>query len=382
MTTSTLNRVLFRTIVLVFLFHVVSFSQGTKFTHVATASNIFFDYTIIDNAALNGNPNAVFFVTPNWDPQGVGGIYDTSAIGVWYTGSNWSIFNQDISNMPEGAAFNILIPSGGQAFVHTANSSNISGNTTAIDNAALNGNPNAIFFVTQNWNPSGTGGVYNNSEIGVWYDGSHWGIFNQNLSTMPDGASFNVLIPSGTDMFVHTATGANIISNWTVIDNPSLNGNADAIFFVTQNWNPSGVGGVYDASPIGVWYDGSNWSVFDQDLSDMPLGASFNIYLASGVATGIDSRNDLSVQNFKLEQNYPNPFNPSTKIQYQIPGAGHVKIDVVDILGRYITTLVNDDKFAGQYEVTFNAGNLPSGIYFYHMQSGQYSQTKKMMLLK
>ncbi|HEY6907687.1 MAG TPA: T9SS type A sorting domain-containing protein, partial [Ignavibacteriaceae bacterium] len=160
------------------------------------------------------------------------------------------------------------------------------------------------------------------------------------------------------------------------------NGNPAAIFFITQNWNPPAGGGIYNNAATGVWYDGSHWAVFNQDISAMPVGAAFNVYLASDGTTGIDSRNDAAVQNFMLDQNYPNPFNPSTKIKFQIAAPGMVTLDVVDILGRHVATLVNENKPAGEYEVNFNAGSLPSGIYFYHLNAGQYSQTKKMILLK
>jgi hypothetical protein len=275
-----------------------------------------------------------------------------------------------------------LLLSQGIKFVHTATVANISSNWTVIDNPMLNGNPDAIFFITQNWNPSGGSGVYNNSPTGVWYDGSNWAIFNQDIAPMPEGADFNVFIHSGSDDFVHTATVANISSNWTVIDNPVLNGNPDAIFFITQNWNPSGGSGVYNNSPTGVWYDGSNWAIFNQDIAPMPEGADFNIYLANDGVTGVEDRNDVVVERFRLEQNYPNPFNPSTTITYQVPENSFVSIKVYDVLGKEVTSLINEEKSVGSYEVEFDATSLPSGIYFYRLQAGNYTTTKKMILLK
>jgi hypothetical protein len=92
------------------------------------------------------------------------------------------------------------------------------------------------------------------------------------------------------------------------------------------------------------------------------------------------------IQGFVLSQNYPNPFNPSTTIRYSIPIAGNVTLKVFDILGKEIATLVNEEKPAGEYEVEFSATgggrNLPSGIYFYQLQSGSYVETKKMILLR
>jgi Zn-dependent metalloprotease len=85
---------------------------------------------------------------------------------------------------------------------------------------------------------------------------------------------------------------------------------------------------------------------------------------------------------YSLVQNYPNPFNPTTQIRYGLPRAGKVKIQVVNILGQTVATLVNDYKLAGYHEVTFDARNLASGMYFYHIQTGEFQAVKKMILLK
>ena len=80
--------------------------------------------------------------------------------------------------------------------------------------------------------------------------------------------------------------------------------------------------------------------------------------------------------------NYPNPFNPSTTIKYEIKELTDVKLKVFDILGREIFTLVNEEKPAGSYEIVFDAISLPSGVYFYRLQAGEFISTKKMLLLK
>ena len=85
---------------------------------------------------------------------------------------------------------------------------------------------------------------------------------------------------------------------------------------------------------------------------------------------------------YSLSQNYPNPFNPNTKIRYSIKDAGLIKIEIFDLLGRKVTTIVNEDKPAGEYVVNFNGNNLSSGIYFYKLTSGSFTQIKKMQLLK
>ena len=85
---------------------------------------------------------------------------------------------------------------------------------------------------------------------------------------------------------------------------------------------------------------------------------------------------------YSLQQNYPNPFNPATKITYTLPKAGNVQLKVYDILGREVSTLVNEVKQPGVYTVEFNASNLASGIYFYRILSGNFTAVKKMVLVK
>jgi len=85
---------------------------------------------------------------------------------------------------------------------------------------------------------------------------------------------------------------------------------------------------------------------------------------------------------FTLNNAYPNPFNPSTKITYSIPELSFVTLKVYDVLGNEVANLVNEEKPAGSYEINFNASNLSSGIYFYRLQANDFTQIKKMILLK
>lgn len=99
-------------------------------------------------------------------------------------------------------------------------------------------------------------------------------------------------------------------------------------------------------------------------------------------STGIEENKFLQPTDFQLSQNFPNPFNPSTVIKYNLPKDGYVTLKIYDILGKEIVTLVNENKQAGYYNATFNASNLPSGIYIYSIQSNEYNQSKKMLLMK
>ncbi len=87
-------------------------------------------------------------------------------------------------------------------------------------------------------------------------------------------------------------------------------------------------------------------------------------------------------QSFELYQNYPNPFNPATIIRYELPTDAHVLIKLFDILGREIKTLVDESKEAGYHQITLDASQLASGIYFYKMVAGSYVAVKKLVVMK
>ncbi|HAX48547.1 MAG TPA: hypothetical protein DCX92_06140 [Bacteroidetes bacterium] len=87
-------------------------------------------------------------------------------------------------------------------------------------------------------------------------------------------------------------------------------------------------------------------------------------------------------ENYSLEQNYPNPFNPSTGIKFSIPKSNNVTLKVYDLTGRVVASLVNEYKPAGSYEVTFDASALSSGVYYYSISSGEFTETRKMVLVK
>ncbi len=101
----------------------------------------------------------------------------------------------------------------------------------------------------------------------------------------------------------------------------------------------------------------------------------------NGEITGIAERPSQPVS-FGLSQNYPNPFNPTTVISYQLSALSQVTLKVYDILGREVATLVNERQTAGTHSVEFNAGNLPSGAYFYRITAGNFSDVKKLMVIK
>ena len=106
-----------------------------------------------------------------------------------------------------------------------------------------------------------------------------------------------------------------------------------------------------------------------------------HFYYSKLIITGIKEEK-LNDNAFVLSQNYPNPFNPATTITYSLPKNSFVILKIYDLLGREITTLVNEEKQSGTYKVTWNAQNIPSGVYFYKIIASNYSKTNKMILLR
>ena len=91
---------------------------------------------------------------------------------------------------------------------------------------------------------------------------------------------------------------------------------------------------------------------------------------------------DIKPETYSLNQNYPNPFNPTTSVSYSIPSDGYVTLSIYDALGKEVAVLDNGFRTAGNYSHTFDASELSSGMYFYTIRSGNFVQTKKMMLMK
>ena len=142
----------------------------------------------------------------------------------------------------------------------------------------------------------------------------------------------------------------------------------------------------------GKWYSYfDNDSIIVNDIyQQIQLGpGEFKVYSTSklpnqetGIVTDIAKNETSEVSDFKLLQNYPNPFNPTTTIIYDIRNSGMVVLKIYDMLGNEVATLVNEEQTQGRYSINFSASELASGVYFYKLQSGDFSSINKMLLLK
>lgn len=129
---------------------------------------------------------------------------------------------------------------------------------------------------------------------------------------------------------------------------------------------------------VKIWIAGG--SLQGQTTRPLDVFADTCLLNCTGPLTGIQNNNIPAIYN--LKQNYPNPFNPVTKISYDIPIGSNVKITISDLLGREVFVLINEYMPAGTHSVNFNADNLSSGVYFYKLESGEFIDSKKMLLIK
>ncbi len=240
--------------------------------HQATASNTNGHISTIDDPITNGRSDAILIVTQLY---GNTSVYNNNEVGVWYNRGKWIIFNENRSPMPEGAQFNVLVlpADSSNAFVHTATAANIGANQTTLNNVLTNAKPNALIYITQDY------GIYNTPSVGVQFKIDEWRI-NNNGVDMPVRAKFNILViepgenvVDGLHLYGFKYTNTSI-SNISTIPLPvSLNSNS--VLFTSQDWAT-----VRNSHVTGVWKNGSEWTIFNQDKGFMPLDVKFNVLVA------------------------------------------------------------------------------------------------------
>ncbi len=183
--------------------------------------------------------------------------------------------------------------------------------------------------------------------------------------------------------------------NWSEI---TTGGGLTDLFFINSKtgWAVNQTGYVYKTTNTGsLWtYSATPVSIqlntvrFINPLTGWAVGVNGTILKSTnGGVTGITQFTGLSPNKFSLSQNYPNPFNPQTKIKFDIPSnvkgqTSNVKLIIYDLLGREVTTLVNEELKPGTYEADWDASNFSSGVYFYKLVAGDFIETKKMVLMK
>ncbi|WP_373548110.1 M12 family metallopeptidase [Haliscomenobacter sp.] len=320
------TKLLFLCLVYIVLGLITPINAQVAFRHVTSSGNTQGHITRLDHPQLNGNPNALVFIMPNYNTNGAdptGADYAQNA-GIYYSGWRWAIFNQNTkAPMPVNLTFNVLVaPAGNSNYFSVTCTQNskagLAPNGMVIDHPATNNKPNLLLMVTQNWS-----GTYNDNSPIVSYANGKWYISNNKYlspdpaisakSTLPVGARFNVMVISNgvvpgfptAKAFMHTVTPNNILAGGiTYFDQPFLNRNTNVMLWATPNWgwSPGGAAGQtsgpYNDSPINAWYDhptdawnykNGYWTIFNNDGTAMKAGAKFNV-LAVSTNPGIQPR--------------------------------------------------------------------------------------------
>jgi photosystem II stability/assembly factor-like uncharacterized protein len=250
---------------------------------------------------------------------------------LWRTvngGATWDSSGLYVPGTSGNGYYNSLFISGSKYWFGTSNS-----------NIVYSSNSGA------NWSTQST---TQTSSQAIWFNNANTGLAG--------GSS------SGMDKTTNGGT------NWIALTSIPLSGNVTGIAGTGNEWWVTSGGDIFYSSN-----NGTNWT------NQYPTIGGYSDIAIARTGSNIWAVGDGGVV---LSQNYPNPFNPSTNIKFDIPKSSNVKINIYNALGKEVTTLVNEKLSTGSYEVNWNASNYPSGVYFYKLITDEFSNTKKMVLLK
>ncbi len=251
---------------------------------------------------------------------------------------------------------------------------------------------NKVFFLNENtgWECNAAGSVIRTTNCGV-----NWIYYNAGSNTGLTSIFFadeNTGWAVGSSSRVYKSTNGGV--NWSMIYNQGLCG-LNSLYFINDQtgWIAGCEGAIHKTTNGGTNWVQQSFSTttnlydiqFINENTGWAVGAGGRILrTTTGGITSIEPISTEVPERFSLSQNYPNPFNPSTRIRFEISGssATHTLFSVYDMLGREVSTLVNEELKPGNYEVDWNAENYPSGVYFYKLSAGESTETRKMILLK
>jgi photosystem II stability/assembly factor-like uncharacterized protein len=179
---------------------------------------------------------------------------------------------------------------------------------------------------------------------------------------------------------------------WSSPDTGFMSLNVNSIVAENDNLFAGTSDGIFLSHDGGTSWEDVSTGLTNMDITSLAIS---NSYICAGTGgngiwrrplsemiTGVYGKNNRYSRYFYLSQNYPNPFNPSTTISYQLPVVSQVTLKIYDVLGREVTTLVDEKKAPGTYDVKFDGSRLASGVYFCRMAAGNYASTKKLLMIK
>jgi hypothetical protein len=240
-------------------------------------------FLTIDNAACNNKPQVILTILPVYM-----GHFNADHFSVVYNNSTkrWEIRDQDNGFVTDGSTiFNVRVETPGpKAFVFNASATNSTANYSTLKGHPELNNENALLLETPNANL----GVAVDEVIGVFtYPNKTngpfvWAVFNEDGSAAL-AASFHIVNVTGQNVtgkesaFVQTVSSSNIQGYSTLIDSPITNGNSNAILFATHNYDPGNMGHTYHDHPIGAFYTGTKWTLFNEDQTAFSSGTTYNV---------------------------------------------------------------------------------------------------------
>lgn len=338
----------------------LTYAQNRIYSHTATAETFVGIYSYLDHPLLNGNANAKIIVTHKWTAEAGGsGVFNNNTVGLYYTGSRWALFNENLTPIVENSCYNIYINQDDEVITITSPSNQ--NNSFPIDHPEVNGNPNAYLAIQNYYN-----GVLNNKNYAFQYDNNTWYVSEETVSEFTRNAYFFLLINGvAVENARHLSTAANTTNNVTTIDHPLLNNNPEALLFISHINEIGGSEGVIP-SPIGVYYNTTlnQWAIYREDADNIPVGSVFNLFIHdASMAT-----DEMTASEFKI---YPNPVKDVLNISND---KSIEKVEIFDLSGK---KLIQNEMNSNKTEIDMSG--LLSGIYIVKILSDGKTQTKKVI---
>lgn len=316
------------------------------------------------------------------------GVFRSTNNGTYWTKVNNGLTDTEITVLEVSERNLFAGTNNGSVFLSTNNGTNWIQLANEVTNAAVNSiavSGTYIFIGAAEYN--GIGGVFRSTNYGTNWTKASNGLTDSLVNSL---VLLDANLLAGTQSGIYRST--NYGTYWSKVSNGLTDTGIYAFAVSGTSIFAGGEGGIFLSTNYGTSWtsvnDGQNLYILCFDILDKYLFAGGGPYSAlwrrplSEMITDVKNTNNNSPTNFSLMQNYPNPFNPGTKIKYSVSQLSNVQIKIFDVLGNEIEILINEEKPAGIYELTWDAGNLPSGIYFYQLRAGDFVKTKKMILLK